>query len=72
MPDNQNAITADMTVLDIVSRYRETEPVFRKYDAKAGECICCNALFVPLKKVAEDYGIDLHKLLRDLRNAISS
>ena len=66
MPDDQNPIKPDMTVLDIVSRYRETEAVFRKYDEKAGECICCRALFDTLQSVAEKYGLDMERLLSDL------
>ena len=55
-----------MTVLDVVSRYRETEAVFREYDKKAGECICCRALFETLADVAAKYGLDLEQLLADL------
>ena len=58
-----------MTVLDIISRYRETESVFKRYDAVAGECICCQALFDPLRKVAEKYDLDLQNLLTDLKEA---
>ncbi len=68
MPEDKKEITPDMTVLDIVSIFRETEQVFRKYDEKAGECICCNALFSSLKEVSEVYGIDLNELLIDLGN----
>jgi hypothetical protein len=32
MPDDQDSITPDMTVLDIISKHRETEGVFKKYD----------------------------------------
>ena len=31
-------IHAEMTVLDVVSKYRETEAVFKQYDQQAGEC----------------------------------
>jgi len=62
-------ITPDMTVLDVVSKYRRTEEVFRSYDAAAGECICCRALFDTLRDVAEKYGLDLDRLLEDLRAA---
>jgi hypothetical protein len=64
-------ITADMTVLDIVARFRETEAVFRRYDAAAGECLCCNALFETLKQVSERYAIDLNALVHDLNAAIA-
>lgn len=64
--DKKKAIHADMTVLDIVSRYRQTQDVFKKYDEQAGECICCKALFDSLRDVVERYGLDLEKLLADL------
>lgn len=61
-------IRPEMTVLDVISRFRETEGVFKKYDKAAGECICCQALFDPLRKVAAKYGLDLEKLLNDLES----
>jgi iron-sulfur cluster repair protein YtfE (RIC family) len=65
--DNESpSITADMTILDIVSRYRQTEAVFKEYDKKAGACLCCQALFDCLKEVANKYGLDLNHLLADL------
>lgn len=64
-------ITPNMTVLDIVSKYRETEAVFKRYDTAAGECICCNALFETVKELSEKYGIDLQEILLDLKVAIS-
>ena len=65
---SKNRIDPAMTVLDIVSAHRSTEAVFKRYDARAGECICCNALFEPLFRVAKRYGLDLEALLRDLEN----
>jgi hypothetical protein len=59
-----------MTILDLVSRYRQTEAVFKQYDEKAGVCLCCEALFDPLKDVADKYHLDLAKLTADLRAAI--
>jgi len=59
-------IQPDMTVLDVVSRYRQTEAVFKKYDEQAGVCICCEALFDPLKVVSEKYGLNLKGLLSEL------
>ena len=64
-----STITPDMTVLDVVSKYRRTEDIFRSYDAAAGECICCQALFDTLEDVARKYGLDLDRLLADLRTA---
>ncbi len=62
-------ITPEMTVLDIVSQYRATEAVFKDYDAVAGECICCNALFDTLKNVADRYRIDLREITDALKKA---
>ncbi len=68
--DIPNPITPDMTVLDIVSRYRETEAVFKNYDTYAGECICCKALFDSLQDVADRYALNLPELLDALNEAI--
>jgi hypothetical protein len=69
MPDKKIAIRADMTVLDIVSKFKQTQDVFKKYDEQAGECICCQALFDSLQDVAKKYSLDLQKLLADLKTA---
>ena len=58
-----------MTVLDIVGKWTSTQAVFKRWDSLAGECICCNALFEPLKDAAEKYGLDLEALLKDLERA---
>ena len=70
MCDTNNPIHPEMTVLDVISRYRQTEAVFKRYDARAGECICCRALFEPLRDVAEKYHLDLKELLADLESVI--
>ena len=62
-------INPKMTILDVVSEFRSTEKVFKKYDKEAGACLCCEALFDPLWKVAEQYGLDLEQLLSDLKEA---
>ncbi|MBW1787411.1 MAG: hypothetical protein JRK53_12435 [Deltaproteobacteria bacterium] len=67
MPEETTDIRPNMTVLDVVSRYRRTEAVFRKYDDKAGVCLCCDALFEPLREVADKYGLDLAALMADLK-----
>lgn len=69
MPDTKDPINSEMTVLDVVSRYRQTESVFKKYDDQAGECICCNALFESLRDVSEKYHLELERLLADLEAA---
>ena len=66
LPNKEDCIHKEMTVLDIISSHRETEAVFKQYDEQAGECICCQALFEPLKNVAGKYGLGLKKLIYDL------
>ena len=67
---NGQAIQGDMTLLDVVSRFRQTEAVFRKYDERAGVCLCCEALFETLRHTARKYDLDLQQLLADLEVAV--
>ena len=69
MSYKEKPIHHEMTVLDVISKYRKTEAVFKQYDQQAGECICCQALFEPLRNVAEKYGLDLKTLLKELETA---
>jgi hypothetical protein len=62
-------ISSDMTLLDIVHRYRDTEAVFRSFDGQAGECLLCKALFETVATVAERYGLELDLLLGALERA---
>ena len=65
----EQAITADQQVLEVVAAFRSTEAVFKQYEAEAGHCICCEALFDPLDQVAKRYGLDLDLLLARLNQA---
>ncbi len=62
-------IHARMTLLDIVSDYEETIVVFNRYDAQAGECLCCHALFMSVGEAAQTYRLDLNALLKELNTA---
>jgi len=66
---NAHRISQDMTLLDVVHRYPDTEAVFRSRDKQAGECILCKALFETIDEVARRYGLDREKLLVDLEQA---
>lgn len=68
----QHRITPEMTVLDVVSTYEKTLPVFKKYDAIAEECICCKSLFEPIHSVAKKYDFDLRHFLNRLNTAALS
>lgn len=65
----QGILHPEMTVLEVVSRFRQTEAVFKRYDELVGECICCRSLFEPLQRVAEKYDLDLARLMRELESA---
>ncbi len=71
MNGTKRTLDPTTTVLDLVSRYRETETVFKRYGETAGECICCQSLFESLEGVARKYGLDIEKLLIDLESAIN-
>ena len=64
--NKDNQIHPEMTVLNIISKHRNTEAVFKNYDKQAGKCICCHALFESLTKVAVKYGLNLEELMEDL------
>jgi hypothetical protein len=68
----ESKISAEMTVLDIISDYPQTEAVFKSYDAKAGECICCQMLFESVESIIEKYRFDREELLEELNNAACS
>lgn len=63
-------ISANMTVLEILSEYPETEAVFRSYDERAGECVCCQMLFETVQHIARKYNLELSKLLTKLNDAV--
>lgn len=65
-----HCITAEMTLLDIVEEFPQTEAVFRRYDAQAGACLCCAALFDTLTTIARTYRLPLDELVFDLESAI--
>jgi hypothetical protein len=62
-------ITPEMTILEVLCQFRQTEQVFNRYEAGAGVCLCCQALFDSLEEVARKYELDLNLLLADLEQA---
>ena len=67
--NHNDSITPEMTLLEVVHQYRRTEAVFRRYEGEAQGCLLCHALFDTLEEAAAKYGLDLDRLLRDLRVA---
>ncbi|MBW2646734.1 MAG: hypothetical protein JRE23_11235 [Deltaproteobacteria bacterium] len=69
MSKEEGRIHPEMTVIDTITRYRETEKVFKKFDKKAGVCICCEALFDTIRVVSEKFNLELDSLLSELKTA---
>lgn len=59
-------ITSEVTVLEVIERYREIESVFRKYDEQEGGYLCCQALFETIGEMAEKYRLNLDQSLSNL------
>jgi iron-sulfur cluster repair protein YtfE (RIC family) len=67
----QTTVTADSTLLDIVSKWPATDAVFRRYDDQAGVCLCCSCLFDTLEEIAKKYELDLNGVLREINDIIT-
>ena len=65
---NDQKISKEMMLLDVLTDYPQTEAIIKAYDEQAGECICCQMLFEPLKKIIEKYQLDGDKLLKQLND----
>ncbi|WP_319467541.1 hypothetical protein [uncultured Pseudodesulfovibrio sp.] len=69
MTRHEQDISPDMVLLDIVRRFPETEAVFHAWGERAGECLLCQALFDTVEQVSLRYGLDLERVMKDLRRA---
>jgi hypothetical protein len=72
MPEEQDPITPDMTILEVLYQHRQTEAVFRRYEGETQGCFMCHALFDTLAAAAAKYGLDLDKLLKDLQESVGN
>jgi hypothetical protein len=59
-----------MTLLEVIYEWRASEGVFKTYEAQAGICLRCHALFDTLAEAAAKYNLNLTNLLADL-NALA-
>ncbi len=69
MPEDKDPITPDMTIVEVLSQYRQTEEVFRRYEGEAKGCLLCHALFDTLAEAAAKYGLNLDRLMKDLQES---
>jgi hypothetical protein len=68
--NDRGPVTPRMTLLEIMSRWRSSEEIFKSYESQAGTCLRCHALFDTLEEAALTYHLDLEKFLSDL-NALA-
>jgi len=64
-------ITKNMTMLEIIENYPETEEVFRAYDDIAGKCLLCNNLFDSIETIAMEYSINSEEMLNKINILIA-
>ncbi len=69
MSEDENLITPDMTIVEVLSQYRQTEAVFRSYEGEAQGCLLCHSLFDTLAEVAAKCHLNLDRLVDDLNKA---
>jgi hypothetical protein len=65
------SIDPTATLLDTVAAHPETEAVFRAHGEAAGVCILCEALFETIENAARLHGLDVERLLGDLKRSVS-
>jgi hypothetical protein len=63
-------VTPQMTLVEVMTQWRASEAVFKTYEAQAGTCLRCHALFETLEEAAQKYNLNLTNLLADL-NALA-
>ncbi|MEQ8201652.1 MAG: hypothetical protein ABRQ24_09580 [Syntrophomonadaceae bacterium] len=61
------AITAKMSLLEIVETSPRLEEIIRQYDGEAGCCLLCSNLFDSLEDVARTYSLNLNQILAKLK-----
>jgi hypothetical protein len=59
-----------VTVLDLTAAHPATQDVFRAYDAAAGGCILCQALFETISDLAARFDLDRAVLVSNLERVM--
>jgi hypothetical protein len=72
MPEEKDPITPEMAIIEVLHQHRQTEAVFRRYEAEAQGCLLCHVLFDTLAEAAAKYGLDLDRLMKDLQESASA
>ena len=64
------AIAPATVMIDIISQYRHTEPIFKNLEEETGTCVLCEGLFLSLGDAARKFGFDLDAVLKKLRATV--
>jgi len=64
------SIAPGTIMINIISNYRQTEPIFKRLEEETGACVLCKGLFLSLGEAAEKFGFDLETLLKNLHAVI--
>ncbi len=64
-------IAPEAMMIDIISSYRQTEPIFKRLEEETGTCVLCQGLFLSLGDAAEKFGFDLEAVLRNLHAVVA-
>ena len=70
--ESTGTVTPEWTVLDIISRHRETEKVFKDLEVETGHCICCQGLFLPLNEAAVEFGFEVEPVMTKIERVLGS
>lgn len=65
-------IKSDITLLDLIYKYPQTEKLFRKYEEITNSCIMCEHLFATLDEVSLILNCSIDELLKEVKDIIDS
>ncbi len=68
--EEKKAISAETILLDVVANWPATQKVIKKYDEKAGVCLCCSCLFDTVGDITARFCLDRDAFLSDLQKSI--
>lgn len=65
-------INPDITLLDLIYDFPQTEKLFRKYETLTNICIMCEHIFATLDEVSLILNCSIDELLKEVKDIIDS
>lgn len=62
----------EMSLLDIMAKWENTQDIIKSYDSQAKTCLCCNHLFETLEQVCNQFQISKSEITKKLNKCIKS